>query len=66
MSPSLLSPTHTVLIVDKGETVAVFRLCSCSSTSVSPERGLEGTLMDLRWGAMIVLEAEVFSFVLWK
>jgi len=40
----------------EGAETVTFRLCNCSSTLVSPERGLEGTLADLRWKAMVVME----------
>ena len=39
-------------VVEVEEMVA-FRLWSCSSTLVLLERGLEGTLADLRWQAML-------------
>jgi hypothetical protein len=40
-------------MVKEGEETVVFRLFSCPSTLVSPEQGLDGTLADLRWGAMV-------------
>jgi hypothetical protein len=46
-------------MVEEGEETVVFRLCSCLSTLVSPEQGLEGKLADLRWDAIAVMEGEV-------
>ena len=40
-------------MVAEGDEMAAFRLCSCSSTSVSLEQGLEGMLTDLRWHAIL-------------
>jgi hypothetical protein len=37
----------------EGEEMVAFRLCSCSSMLALLERGLEGTLADLRWQAMV-------------
>jgi hypothetical protein len=52
-----------VPMVEEDEEIVVFKLWSCSSTSISLERGLEGTLADLRWQAMaVVVEAVVLSF----
>jgi hypothetical protein len=42
-----------VSTVAEGEETVAFRLCSCSSTLALLERGLEGTLVDLRWQAML-------------
>jgi hypothetical protein len=50
-----------VLMVTDGDEMAAFRLCSCSSTWISLERGLEGTLADLRWHTILgmkLLEVE--------
>ncbi|WVZ95363.1 hypothetical protein U9M48_041136 [Paspalum notatum var. saurae] len=41
-----------VSMAAEGEEMAAFRLCSCSSTLASLERGLEGKLVDLRWYAI--------------
>lgn len=41
-----------LIVADDDETVAS-RLCSCRSTSASFERGLEGTLDELRGLAML-------------
>jgi len=53
-----------VPMVEEDEEIVVLKLWSCSSTSISLERGLEGTLADLRWQAMAVVEAVVLSFSL--
>jgi hypothetical protein len=45
-------------MVEEGEETVEFRLCSCLSTLVSPEQGLEGKLADLRWDAIAVMEGE--------
>jgi len=39
--------------------LAVVKLWICSSTLVLLERGLEGTLADLRWKAMLGMEVKV-------
>ena len=49
-------------MVEEDEEIVVLKLWSCSSTSISLERGLEGTLADLRWQDMAVVEAVVLSF----
>uniref|UniRef100_A0A0A8Y1P2 Uncharacterized protein n=1 Tax=Arundo donax TaxID=35708 RepID=A0A0A8Y1P2_ARUDO len=53
MLPSLARPSTMVSMVAEGEEMVAFRLCSCSSTLASLERGLDGTLADLRWQAML-------------
>jgi hypothetical protein len=53
MLPSLDRPSTMVWTVAEGEEMVAFRLWSCSSTLVLLERGLEGTLADLRWQAML-------------
>jgi hypothetical protein len=53
-----------VPMVAQDEEMVVFKLWSCSSTLTSLERGLEGTLADLRWKAMASMEAEVLCFPL--
>lgn len=65
MSASLLNPSHIVSMVEEGEDMAMFRLCNCSSTLFLLEQGLEGTLTDLKWDAMAVMELKFF-FLLWK
>lgn len=45
-------------MVEEGEEMAAFSLCSCSSTFFWLEQGLEGTLTDLRWDAMVVMEVD--------
>jgi hypothetical protein len=45
-----------ISMVEDGDEMVAFRLWSCSSTSVWLERGLEGTLADLRWQAMFEME----------
>jgi len=50
-----------VPMVAEGDETVAFKLCSCSSTLISLERGLEGTLADLRWHAILgmkLLEVE--------
>jgi len=42
-----------VSMVAEGEETAAFRAWMCSSTLVPLERGLEGTLADLRWQAIV-------------
>lgn len=49
-------------MVAEDEEMVVFKLWSCSSTLMSLEQGLEGTLAYLRWKAMASMEAEVLSF----
>jgi len=51
-------------MVAEDEEMVVFKLWSCSSTLMSLEQGLEGTLADLRWKTMASMEAEVLSFPL--
>jgi hypothetical protein len=46
-----------VPMVEEDEEIVVLKLWSCSSTSMPLERGLEGTLADLRWQAMAVVDA---------
>jgi hypothetical protein len=46
-----------VAMVAEGEDTVAFRLCSCSSTLESLERGLEGALTDLRWQAILGIDA---------
>jgi hypothetical protein len=46
-----------VAMVAEGEDTVAFRLCSCSSTLESLERGLEGALTDLRWQAIFGIDA---------
>jgi len=53
MLTSLDRPSTMVWTVAEGEEMVAFRLWSCSSTLVLLERGLEGTLADLRWQAML-------------
>uniref|UniRef100_A0A0D9XAP6 Uncharacterized protein n=1 Tax=Leersia perrieri TaxID=77586 RepID=A0A0D9XAP6_9ORYZ len=45
-------------IKQEGEEIISLMLCSCSSTSILPERGLDGTLADLVWNAMAGMETE--------
>jgi len=45
-----------VSMVAEGNETAAFRHCSCSSTSVLLERGLEGTLADLWWYAILGID----------
>jgi hypothetical protein len=56
MLPSLLRPSTMVLMVAEGDETAAFRLCSCSSSPVLLERGLEGTLTDLMWYAILRID----------
>lgn len=51
-------------MVAEGAEISAFRICSLSSMLVLLERGLEGTLADLRWQAMARIEAEIRSFYL--
>jgi hypothetical protein len=53
MLPSLDRPSTMVWTVAEGEEMVAFRLWSRSSTLVLLELGLEGTLADLRWQAML-------------
>jgi len=48
-------------MVEEGAEMVAFRFWSCSSTSVWLERGLEGTLVDLRWQAMFGMEKKLWS-----
>lgn len=48
-----------VSTVAEGELAIAFRFCSCSSMLVSLERGLEGTLADRWWQAMLGMEEAV-------
>jgi hypothetical protein len=50
-------------MVELGEEMVTFRLCSSSSALVSLEQGLDGTLADLRWNAMAAVEAYPFSLL---
>jgi len=50
-------PSTMVSMVAEGAEIAAFRLWMCSSTLVPLERGLEGKLTDLRWQAMLGMEA---------
>lgn len=63
MLPSLVKPWHMVSKVEEGEEMIAFRLSSSSSMLVLLERGLEGTLADLRWKAMLVREAKAVKLV---
>jgi hypothetical protein len=54
MLPSLDRPLAIVWTVAEGEEMVAFRLWSCSSTLVLLEQGLEGTLADLRWQAIML------------
>jgi hypothetical protein len=56
-----------VPMVTEDKEMVLFKLCSCSSTLMPLARGLEGTLADLRWQAMDVVETVVFCLTLkWK
>lgn len=57
MFPTVLKPSHMVSMFAEDEKMVVFKLCSCCSTPASFERGLEGALADLRWKAMLRVEA---------
>jgi hypothetical protein len=46
-------------MVAEGEKTVAFRIWICSSTLVPLEQGLEGTLADLRWQAMLGMEEEL-------
>uniref|UniRef100_A0A0A9DQZ0 Uncharacterized protein n=1 Tax=Arundo donax TaxID=35708 RepID=A0A0A9DQZ0_ARUDO len=61
--PSLQIPSTIFSMVAEDKEVVAFRLCSCSSTSTSLERGLEGKLADLRMEAMVAMGAVVFFFL---
>ncbi|WVZ65917.1 hypothetical protein U9M48_015205 [Paspalum notatum var. saurae] len=61
LAASFLKPLHMVSMVAEGEEMVVFKLRSCSSTSILLEHGLEGTLADLRWKAMASVEPEAKS-----
>jgi hypothetical protein len=52
-------PSIMVGMVAGGEEMDAVKLRICSSTLVPLERGLEGTLADLRWQAMLRMEAKV-------
>jgi hypothetical protein len=59
MLPSMDIPSIMVGMVAGGEEMDAVKLRICSSTLVPLERGLEGTLADLRWQAMLRMEAKV-------
>jgi hypothetical protein len=61
MLPSLDIPSTMVSMVAEGEKTIAFRIWICSSTLVPLEQGLEGTLIDLRWQAMVGMEEEVMK-----
>jgi hypothetical protein len=50
------------LLVAEGEEMITIELCIYFSMLVSPERGLEDMLADLRWNAMVLAEATMLSF----
>ena len=63
---SLLKPWHIVSMVAEGEEIVVFKFSSCCSTPALSERGLEGRLEDVKWEAMLGVEALMQYMEKWR